>query len=232
MRNYWDEGARKNAAWYVDTTVAYDEPDMAGFLEAGEQIVTTLVDEAPISPTERGTALEIGSGLGRICRALSGRYEHVIGVDVSPEMVRRATELVTEPNVAFRVGDGTGLSGIDDASIDLIVSFTVFQHIPKASIVHEYLTEAGRVLRPGGMVAFQWNNQTGAGRWAVRRAALSALQQTRIRPEAHDRHSPAFLGTCISRRSIERSLERGGLVLEATTGLGTLFAVAWARSPG
>jgi SAM-dependent methyltransferase len=232
MRDYWDEGARKNAAWYVDTTVAYDEPDMDGFLEAGEQIVATLVDDAPLSPTGRGTALEIGSGLGRICRALSTRYEHVIGVDVSPEMVRQATELVTESNVTFRVGDGTGLSGIDDASVDLIVSFTVFQHIPKASIVHEYLAEAGRVLRPGGVFAFQWNNQTGPVRWAARRAALSALQKSRIRPEPYERNSPAFLGTCISSRSIERSLERSGLVLEATAGLGTLFAVAWARSPG
>ena len=229
MRDYWDEGARRNAAWYVDTTLAFDDPDMEKFFEGGEQIVATLLDESPVAPRERRRAVEIGSGLGRVCLALSSRFEEVVGVDVSPEMVQRARELVSDPKVSFQVGDGSGLSGIDDASVDLVVSFTVFQHIPKAAIVQRYLADAGRVLRPGGLLAFQWNNEPGRARWAVRRAALSALQRTKLRPEQFQRHAPEFLGTRIPLKPIERTLEDNGLRLVQTTGLGTLFGIAWAQ---
>jgi SAM-dependent methyltransferase len=228
MREYWDEGARRNAAWYVDTTLVYEQPDMAQFLETGEDIVGTLVDGSPVEPTGRGLAVEIGSGLGRVCLALAERFERVIGVDVSPEMVRQAGDLVTDPRVSFRVGDGVGLGGIDDSSADLVLSFTVFQHIPNARIVHGYLAEAARVLRPGGVLVFQWNNLPGRARWAAQRAMLSALQRTGTRPERFMRNAPEFLGTRIPMAPVQRTIERNGLELRGATGRGTLFCVAWA----
>lgn len=232
MREYWDEGARRNAPWYVDTTLAYDDPDMAAFFEAGETIVRALLDDAPLAPVGRATALEIGSGLGRVCLALADRFDRVIGVDVSPQMVQQARELAATPRVTFQEGDGIGLSQIEDSCTDFVLSFTVFQHIPTSTIVHGYLAEAARVLRPGGVFAFQWNNQPGQTRWALRRTALSVLQRTGIRPERFNRHAPQFLGTRIPLRSVQRTLEHNGLELRATTGLGTLFAIAWAQRPG
>jgi SAM-dependent methyltransferase len=232
MRAYWDDGARRNAAWYVDTTVSYDEPDMAKFFEGGRHIVAELVDRVPVEPTGRGLAVEIGSGLGRVCLALADRFDRVIGVDISPEMVSRARELVSDPRVTFQVGDGLGLGGIDDACADLVLSFTVFQHIPRSDIVHGYLAEAARVLRPGGLLVFQWNNIGGARRWAARRAILSALQRTGIHAERYRRHAPEFLGSRIALAPLQRTLERSGLELRGTTGLGTLFAHAWVVRPG
>jgi SAM-dependent methyltransferase len=232
MRDYWDEGARRNAAWYVDTTLAYDAPDMERFVAGGEQIVADLLDRGAVQPTGRGLAVEIGSGLGRVCQALADRFERVIGVDVSPEMVQRAQDLVDNPRVTFQLGDGTGLGDIAGASADLVFSFTVFQHIPKASIVHRYLADAARVLRPGGVLVFQWNNLPGERMWALRRTALSVLQRTGVHPERYGRHAPEFLGTRIPLPPLRRTLERNGMELCATTGTGTLFACAWAvRSP-
>ena len=228
MRAYWDDGARRNAAWYVDTTVSYEAPDMSKFFEDGRRIVAELFEPVPVEPAGRGLAVEIGSGLGRVCLALADRFERVIGVDISPEMVERAGELVQDPRVTFQVGDGLGLSGIDDACADLVFSFTVFQHIPRPDIVHGYLAEAGRVLRPGGLLVFQWNNIAGARRWAVRRAILSGLQRTGIHAERYRRHAPEFLGSRIPLPPLQRTLEQNGLDLRGTTGLGTLFAQAWA----
>jgi SAM-dependent methyltransferase len=182
-----------------------------------------------VAPQQHLRAVEIGSGLGRVCLALARRFDEVVGVDVSPEMVRRARSLVDDPRVTFEVGDGDGLGVLGDASVDLVLSFTVFQHIPKASIVHRYLAEAGRVLRPGGVLAFQWNNEPGRARWALRRAALSALQRTGIRREEFQRHAPEFLGTRIPLGPIEKTLAGHGLEIVTTDGLGSLFAVAWAR---
>jgi SAM-dependent methyltransferase len=205
---------------------------MEKFFASGEQIVAGLVDDAPVSPVRREVAVEIGSGLGRICLALAKRYDRVIGIDISPEMVNRARQLVVDPRVTFQLGSGVGVDGVDDGCADLVLSFTVLQHIPKARIVHAYLADAARVLRPGGLLVFQWNNQPGSARWAVKRAFLSALQRTGIRREPFRLHAAEFLGTRVPITSIRRTLERSGLELRGTTGLSTLFAAAWAvRAP-
>ena len=232
MRAYWDDGARRNAAWYVDTTVSYEEPDMSKFFAGGRHIVAELVERAPVEPANRALAVEIGSGLGRVCLALADRFERVIGVDISPEMVSQARGLVTDPRVTFQVGDGLGLGGIDDACADLVLSFTVFQHIPRSDIVHGYLVEAARVLRPGGLLAFQWNNIAGARRWAARRVVLTALQRSGVHAERYRRHAPEFLGCRIPLAPLQRTLEQSGLDLRGTAGLGTLFAQAWAVRRG
>jgi SAM-dependent methyltransferase len=229
MRSYWDDGARRNAVWYVDTSLDYGEPDFERFVETGRVIVSEALDNAPVTPSGHGLAVEIGCGLGRICQALAPRFDRVIGVDISPEMLKRAEELVEDPKVELRLGDGVSLSGIDTGSADLVMSFTVFQHIPSVTVICDYIAEAGRVLKPGGLFVFQWNNEPGALRWRARRAVLSTLQRTGVRREAHARNAPEFLGSRVPVSRLEPCLERGGLSLEAIRGGGGLFAWAWAQ---
>jgi SAM-dependent methyltransferase len=231
MREYWDARARRNAPWYVDTSVDFSAPDMEQFFATGQAIVAEALDDAPASPSGRGLAVEIGSGLGRVCLALADRFDRVIGLDVSPEMVRRARELVGDPRVTFEVTDGVSLRGVASGGADLVLSFTVFQHIPKVAVIERYLAEAARVLRPGGLLVFQWNNLPGARRWRVRRSVLSILQRTGIWREAHERHAPEFLGSRVPGPRIEQALARAGLELQGTKGDGTLFAWAWATKP-
>ncbi len=91
MRDYWNEHARQNAAWYVDTSVDYENPDRDRFFETGRVIVSEALDHAPVPlRAERGLAVEIGSGLGRICLALADRFDRVVGLDISREMLDRA----------------------------------------------------------------------------------------------------------------------------------------------
>jgi SAM-dependent methyltransferase len=229
MRAYWDEGARRNAVWYVDTSLDYDEPDLERFFETGKVIVDEALDAAPVQPAGRGLAVEIGCGLGRICQALTTRFDRVIGVDISPEMLKQAREHVQDPKVEFVLGDGVSLGALETASADLVLSFTVFQHIPSVTVICDYLTEAGRVLKPGGVFVFQWNNEPGALRWRVRRAVLSTLQRTGVRRERHDRNAPEFLGSRVPVELIEPALNQGGLQLKGIRGEGTLFAWAWAQ---
>lgn len=230
MRSFWDEAARKNAAWYVDTSFDYANVDMGKFFETGTAIVAEALDDAPAHPEGHGTALEIGCGLGRVCLALAERFDNVIGIDISPEMVKRGSELVDRDNVELRVGDGASLAGVPDQSIDLVLSFTVFQHIPRVSVIESYIREAGRVLNPGGVMVFQWNNERGSSRmWSARRVILGFLQRSGLRRERHGRHAPQFLGSRIPLPRIERALESAGLSLVATNGTGSLFAWAWAR---
>ena len=227
MRSFWDDAARTNAVWYVDTSLEYDHPDMERFFATGKVIVSEALDGSPVKPPGRAKAVEIGSGLGRVCLALSERFDSVTGVDISPEMVARARELVSEPRVSFVVGDGDSLSGVDDASADLVLSFTVFQHIPSIDVIERYIVDAGRVLRPGGLFVFQWNNG-GSAYWSVRRAVLGALQRAGIKSERYRRPAPEFRGSKVPLDRIERAVARGRMGVVQTKGLGTLFSWVWA----
>jgi SAM-dependent methyltransferase len=228
MKSFWDDRARLNAAWYVDTTVDYEHPDMDRFFGDGEAIVADALDRGPVQPQSRTLAVEIGSGLGRICRALATRFDRVIGIDISPEMTNQAHRLVDDPRVQFEVGDGSTMGCVREASADLVLSFTVFQHIPKVSIIEGYLREAARVLRPGGLLVFQWNSTTGTRRWAARRAVFSSLQRIGLREHSRGRDASQFLGSCVPVTRVERVMHQSGMRLLQTRGEGTLFTWAWA----
>ncbi len=229
MRRYWNERARLNAPWYVDTSLSYDEPDLERFLETGRRIV----DEALAGPdaTGRSLAVEIGSGLGRNTLALAHHFDRVVGLDISSEMLERASQVAPHERVAFVLGDGSSLAQIRDRAADLVLTFTVFQHIPSVDVIEGYIIEAGRILKPGGVFVFQWNNSPGQLRWKIRRAVLSAGQRMGLAKERYGRHAAEFLGSRVSMARIRTALERAGLRLEQTKGEGTLYAWAWARRP-
>lgn len=231
MRRFWDDAARRNAAWYVDTGLDYGNPDMGAFFETGRRIVGVALDQSPVVPARHELAVEIGSGLGRNCLALAERFDRVVGIDIAPEMVRQARELVTEPRCRFDVGDGATLPGVADGSADFVLSFTVFQHIPDAEVILRYLAEAGRVLRPGGVCSFQWNNTPGVARWRLRRLLLSNLQRLGVRKERYRRNDAAFLGTTVPVDRITAALDDAGLEVRGGTGLGTLYAWMYAQKP-
>ena len=66
----------------------------------------------------------------------------------------------------FRAVSGAGLDGIPDASVDLVLSFAVFQHVPDRAAIVNYFREAARVLRPGGLFRLHmkglWTAQAGS----------------------------------------------------------------------
>jgi SAM-dependent methyltransferase len=229
MRDFWDDAARRNAAYYVDTQLDFDNPDMAQFFEQGRKIVDIGLLKSPVALPGRALAVEIGAGLGRNCLAMLDHFDHVTGVDISPEMVRRARELVPDPRASFELGDGASLAAVGDGSADFVLSFTVFQHIPDVKVIESYIAEAGRVLRPGGVFSFQWNNESGALAWRARRAVLSTLQRTGIRREDHQRNAPQFLGSKVPLPRIEKALGQSGLTIAGTDNLGSLFAWCWAQ---
>jgi len=74
----------------------------------------------------------------------------VVGVDPSPILLARATELsVGVANLSFVEGDGRELP-VDGESFDVVVAHRVLSHVPGPERV---LAEAFRVLRAGGWLA-------------------------------------------------------------------------------
>jgi 2-polyprenyl-3-methyl-5-hydroxy-6-metoxy-1,4-benzoquinol methylase len=91
-------------------------------------------------------ALDVGSGTGVFARSLAERAGHVLGLDLSPGMVRVARTMSEgDTNLEYRVADvmETDLSG---EHYDCIASIATLHHLP----MEDVLRKLKAALRPGG----------------------------------------------------------------------------------
>ncbi|MGD0965433.1 MAG: class I SAM-dependent methyltransferase [Candidatus Acidiferrales bacterium] len=151
IRRDWDTRARENPRAYINWP---DIPNEEGaFFASGrcdyERFVKPFLKKMEFDPRDKA-ALEIGCGIGRIARWMAADFDNYIGVDVSPEMVRKAT-LYGFPRATFQAVSGADLRGIPTGSIDFVFSFAVFQHVPDKASIFGYFAESARVLRHGGI---------------------------------------------------------------------------------
>ena len=108
---------------------------------------------AAIQPGE--TVVDLGCGGGFDCFLAArrvGKKGHVIGVDMTPEMIHKARENAAKgkiKNVDFRLGEIEHLP-VADAAADVILSNCVINLSPDKPQVY---AEAARVLKAGGRLA-------------------------------------------------------------------------------
>jgi len=113
-----------------------------------------FADLADLRPAER--VLDLGSGSGTdsfVAAVLVGPSGQVVGIDFTAEQLAKARRLATEAGLAhveFRGGHIEALPGVDDESVDCVISNGVINLAPDKDRV---FAEAARVLRPGGRLA-------------------------------------------------------------------------------
>ena len=155
MRERWREFARADPLHYVAAN--RDNWDEEGFYAMGADLAAEVLEWAgPGVGRER--MLEIGCGAGRMLVHFAPVFEHVVGVDIAPEMIERARPRMPE-NVGLVVVDGADLEPVADASVDLVLSIQVFQHVPEREVIGAYLEETARVLRPGGRAVLHFDTR-------------------------------------------------------------------------
>jgi SAM-dependent methyltransferase len=158
MKRDWDERARANAKFFINTVgldQSDEEFDETGRPEVVEKILGDPVLLAGRDP-RRMRLLEIGCGIGRMTRHLAPHFLEVHGVDVSGEMIRRArARLARFPNLFFHETSGSDFAPLPADYFDLAFSFYVFQHVPSREVIRDNLRDALRVLKPGGLFKFQ-----------------------------------------------------------------------------
>lgn len=159
MRREWDERAKENARYYVATANEQwtDEAFFAsGRQTVAEEILTDMTNICQGKEPKDMTVLEIGCGAGRVTRALAEVFGRVYGVDVSGEMIARASAaLAGMPHATVVQNNGADLEALGDIQVDFAFSSIVFQHIPSREVIYNYVREVHRLLRPGGLFKFQ-----------------------------------------------------------------------------
>jgi arsenite methyltransferase len=132
--------------------IGYREADLALLPEGTNLGLGCGAPVAVLDPQPGETVLDLGSGAGidvfLAARAV-GPTGHVIGVDMTPDMLAQARRNAANlgfAHVEFREGRLEALP-VDDASVDAVTSNCVINLVPDKSAVFR---EVARVLRPGG----------------------------------------------------------------------------------
>jgi SAM-dependent methyltransferase len=164
--------------------------------------------------------LDLGCGEGRLCRDLTARGHHVIGLDGSPTLIAAAaaTDGHQRP---YLLADAAHLP-LCSASVDLVVAFMSLQDVDD---LDGAVAETARVLEPGGRLCLAIVhplNSAGSfdsseadspfripqgGSYLHPRRYADTFERAGLAMTFHSQHRPL--------ETYSRALERAGLLIEA-----------------
>jgi SAM-dependent methyltransferase len=158
-------------------------------------------------PARGRRALDAGCGSGRHTVMLADRFDEVIGIDRSEQMIRLATARRPRPNVAYRHGDLAGFHG--PAGFDLVLSVSTLHHLPDLEGALEHLRG---LTGPAGLVVLIdcVACRPAIPRWWLLGGAVRDLLRDLVRRPAHARElfrlrtDPAWLDHVTSDRYLSR----------------------------
>lgn len=129
-QNFWDECAKERVY------AAFDKEEYG------------YIFNKTIGNIEGKKVLDIGCASGISAVLLGLRGGDVVGIDISPELIKQAKDLSKniDVNVEFTVGDAENLK-FTDGSIDIVFFGGVIHHFPQKI---KLINECFRVLKKGG----------------------------------------------------------------------------------
>jgi len=120
--------------------------------------------------------LEIGCGTGHFTRYFITLLPSVVGMDISPAMLKEARRLNADGRIPYLMGDALHLP-FSNASFDVVAFITTLEFLNNPQ---QALKEAGRVARQGLLLGvLNAHSLVGIARW------LEGLKKTTIYKHAH-----------------------------------------------
>lgn len=113
---------------------------------AYEEVVTPMLLDM-LEPVRDKTYLDLGSGEGRVMRAVEAFGSVCIGIEANEALARRSggrTVVAKLPEVPFKAG-----------SVDGALCVLVLEHLSDHRL---FFTEAARIIEPGGVLAIVMNH--------------------------------------------------------------------------
>jgi ubiquinone/menaquinone biosynthesis C-methylase UbiE len=120
-------------------------PEWAAHLQ--EEVLPFFLTHASLGDD----VLEIGPGPGAATEWLAKRVRSLMAIEVSPEAAHLLAQRYDGTNVTVLTGDASHMDFADD-TFDTVASFTMLHHVPTTTLQNAILSEAFRVLRPGGVL--------------------------------------------------------------------------------
>ena len=137
----------------------------AALQTSGEGTLRLLQDSVGIRKED--VVLEIGCGIGRVGKFVAPLCRKWIGCDVAANMLSLTAQRLKDlSNVELVEISGYNLSGVADASVDVVYCTVVFMHLESWDR-YNYILEAFRVLRPKGRIYVDNINLCSDGGWKV-----------------------------------------------------------------
>jgi arsenite methyltransferase len=102
---------------------------------------------------EGESIIDIGCGPGFLCESMAEIVDltgRVVGLDISPDLIRMAERRNRRKWLSYRVGDATAIDEPNE-SFDVAVCTQVAEYIPA---VDKAIAEAFRIIKPGGRAVF------------------------------------------------------------------------------
>lgn len=159
----WERFGKEDPHWSVLSAEQFRkekiDASLAEFYESGEldaELIDHTLSRNGLTIKNVDSCIEIGCGLGRITKWLSGKFKYIYAYDISDNHLRLAREHQKEnniPNVDFRK-----LSSFQQLkefpTTDFLFSIIVLQHNPPPIIAY-LIKELLSKLNPSGFALFQ-----------------------------------------------------------------------------
>lgn len=102
--------------------------------------------------------LDIACGSGYGSSLLAQHSQKVIGVDISPEAIKIASDRYVQDNLEFRSGSADKIPIEESAFFDVVTSFETIEHLPEEKQV-AFLNDIKRVIKPEGLCLISTPNK-------------------------------------------------------------------------
>jgi ubiquinone/menaquinone biosynthesis C-methylase UbiE len=198
-----DRSKAASRRWFDRRAGRYEDGATSRWRDPVQQASLAAVDL-----TGDDVLLDVGCGTGAASRTAGPVAKFVVGVDLAPEMIRRATELATGvENVRFLVADSEQLP-FDDGAFTAVLCSNSFHHYPDPL---RAVREMARVLATEGRLVIG----DACADLAMARIADAVLR--RIEPGHVRLYRSSELGSFLQRSGVShvmlRKLSGGGFAI-------------------
>lgn len=155
LHDVWSDRTRRASDYFDELAESWESMRSRHVADADVEtaVVEFVAKHHPLAEdgSPRGRLLDLGTGTGRIMELLADRFEHVVGVDLSANMLNVARGKITESRLAnCRVRQGNVYAlDVGDELADVAVLHHVLHFLEDPSAA---LKQTSAAVAPGGLV--------------------------------------------------------------------------------